>query len=429
MRRLRSALVVLFLIVAAASPASGPAVPPTVLLLSLDGTRPADVAALPLFQRIAREGAAAEALEPVFPSNTFPNHVTLVTGVEPDRHGIVNNVFRDPERGVHRYADDPTWLQAAPLWALLARAGIPSASYHWVGSEGAWRDGLGPRHWERFDARVPAQRKVERILAWLDLADPTERPRLVTAWLPGADATGHRHGPGTEESAAALRAQEAALAALVAGLEARGLLASTTLLVVSDHGMARVERSVDLERKLAAAGVRANVIGGGGFATVRLARGAGQRKPAERRAAIARAVEVAHKLGFEAWARGETPPAWPTTNPRYGDVLVMAPVGTAIVDGRRALAAPAGALGLGALRGSHGHHPAAPEMAGIFFALGRGVAPGARPGRVHALDVAPTVLALLGQPQPAAMTGRPIALDAPLESGAPASDRTWNGPR
>jgi arylsulfatase A-like enzyme len=401
-----------FLAVFLACPAAQPApaaAPPTVLLLSLDGARPADVAALPLFRRLAERGAAADGLVPVFPSNTFPNHVTFVTGVEPDRHGIVNNAFRDPARGLFRYDDDPTWLEAEPLWALLARAGIPSASYHWVGSEGAWRDGLGPRHWERFDSRVPARRKVDRILAWLDLADPAERPRFVTCWLRGADATGHRHGPGTEESAEALREQEAALAELVAGLETRGLLASTTLLLVSDHGMARVARTLDLEKELRAAGVRADVIGGGGFATVRLGRGAGQRKPAERRAAVARAVEVAGKLGLEAHARGDTPASWPTVNARFGDLVVLAPVGTAIVDGGRALAAPAAALGFG-LQGAHGHHPEAPEMAGIFFALGRGVEPGARPGRVRALDVAPTVLSLLGLAQPAAMAGRPIPL-------------------
>lgn len=415
--RLLSALLLpalLLLAVAACAEPPAPA-PPAVLLISLDGTRPADVAELPLFRRIAAQGAAADGLEPVFPSNTFPNHVTLVTGVEPDRHGIVNNVFRDPARGVFRYANDPTWLEAPPLWSLLAARGIPSASYHWVGSEGAWRDGAGPREWERFDSRTPAKRKVDRILAWLDGPEP---PRFVTAWLRGADATGHRHGPGTPESAAALREQEAALARLVAGLEQRGRLATTTLLLVSDHGMARVERTLDLEAELARGGVRANVIGGGGFATVRLGRGAGQRKPAERRAAIRRAVEIAHKHGLEAFARGETPPAWPTANPRYGDLVVVAPVGTAIVDGRRALAAPAAALGLG-LRGAHGHSPDAPEMAGLFYALGRGVAAGARPGRVRAIDVAPTVLALLGVPQPAAMTGQPIPLRVD-DAGSPA---------
>lgn len=389
-------------------PAAGSAAP-TVLLLSLDGTRPADVAELPVFRRLAAQGAAADALEPVFPSNTFPNHVTLVTGVEPDHHGIVNNVFHDGRRGVFRYDDDPTWLEAEPLWSLLSRFGIPSASYHWVGSEGPWRNGHGPRHWERFDPRVPAQRKVTRILEWLDRESPDERPRFVTAWLPGADATGHREGPGSTASVDALREQEAALADLLAGLDARGSFASTTLLVVSDHGMARVDRHLDLEAALGEAGVRANVIGGGGFATIRLGRGRGQRAPAERRAAVARSVATARELGLEAWPRGESPARFPTSNPRFGDVVVLAPVGTAIVDGRRALAAPAAALGFG-LRGGHGHRPDAEDMAGIFYALGSGVEPGYRPGRVRAVDVAPTVLQLLDQARPAAMTGRPIPL-------------------
>lgn len=417
-----SRVVGLLLVALLACARASAAAPATVILISLDGTRLAEVAERPLFRRLAERGAVASALVPVFPSNTFPNHVTFVTGVEPDRHGIVNNVFRDPKRGVFRYGDDPTWLEAEPLWSLLARVGIPSASYHWVGSEGPWRDGRGPRHWERFDPRVPAQHKMDRILEWLDRDEPAERPRFVTCWLRGADATGHRVGPGTPLSDAALAEQEAALTALVAGLEARGLLASTTLLLVSDHGMARVTESLDLEAELEQAGVRADVIGGGGFATVQLGRGAGQREPAERRTAIGRAVEVARKVGLEAFARGETPAEWPTTNPRFGDVVVVAPVGTAIVDGADALAAPAAALGLG-LQGAHGHRPDAPEMAGIFFALGRGVDPGARPGRVRALDVAPTVLALLDVPRPSAMTGRPIPLQAPsraLETEDPA---------
>ncbi len=404
-------LVAALLLATAPGAASSGAAPgaASVILLSLDGTRPVDVAELPVFRRLAAEGAAADALEPVFPSNTFPNHVTLVTGVEPDRHGIVNNVFRDEQRGRYRYDDDPTWLQVEPLWSLLARSGIPSASYHWVGSEGPWSSGRGPLHWERFDARVPALRKVARILEWLDLGAPAERPRFITAWWPGADSTGHRHGPGTPESAAALREQDAALAALLSGIEARALWPFVTLLIVSDHGMARVERSIDLEAALRGAGIRANVIGGGGFASVRLGRGSGQRTSRERRAAIARAVEATRALGLEAWGRGESPKSFPTSNPRFGDFVAMAPVGTAIVDGSRALAAPAAALGLG-LQGAHGHAPDAPEMAGIFYAFGRGVEPGFRPGRVRALDVAPTVLELLGEPRPAPMRGRPIPL-------------------
>ncbi|MBW1684273.1 MAG: alkaline phosphatase family protein, partial [Deltaproteobacteria bacterium] len=242
---------------------------PTVILLSLDGTpaRAARTPALETLSELARRGAAAERLTPVFPTNTFPNHVTLVTGVSPERHGIVNNVFLDPKRGLFRKSDDPTWIEAEPLWSIAARYGIVSASYYWVGSEGPWRSGHGPRYWKRFDASTPDREKVEQILAWLDLEPEQERPCLITAWFPGADSAGHRFGPDAPEVWRALERQDAAIGRLVSGLDARRAFEHTTLLVVSDHGMLEVERRVDLDAALDAADLPATVWGGGGFAS------------------------------------------------------------------------------------------------------------------------------------------------------------------
>ena len=112
--------------------------PPSVILISLDGTRPADVGpeTLPSLAALTREGAVAERLIPVVPTNTFPNHVSLVTGVTPQRHGIVNNSFVDPERGAFKKKEIPEWIEVEPLWSILDRAGIVSASYHWVGPRG-----------------------------------------------------------------------------------------------------------------------------------------------------------------------------------------------------------------------------------------------------------------------------------------------------
>ena len=103
--------------------------PPTVLMISLDGTRPADLAAgrLPAVTALALRGASAERLVPSLPSNTFPNHVTLVTGVAPERHGIVDNSFVDPERGLFQKRDSPTGIQIEPLWAIVPRfSGVSS---------------------------------------------------------------------------------------------------------------------------------------------------------------------------------------------------------------------------------------------------------------------------------------------------------------
>lgn len=410
-RAMRCAALLLAIVLpfALASPDARADAAPTVILISFDGTTPAMAEALPVFARMAEQGAWSDRLVPAFPSNTFPNHVTFVTGVSPDRHGIVNNAFLDPARGYYDYAADPTWLEAEPIWSIAARAGVVSASYFWVGSEGAWTSGFGPRHWKRFDTRVPESAKVDQILAWLDLPDPAERPHLVTAWFHGADGTAHRLGPRARAVAESLAPQGRELERLLDGIAARGLLATTTVVVVSDHGMVDTKRRVDLTRALADAGVGARVIGGGGFAQVALIGGA------DRDARLARAIEVAERLGLEAWPRGVVPPDHAAANPRFGDLVVIAPLGVQIT--RLGFwARTLGRVGLhrSSMRGIHGHRPELPEMRALFAALGRGVAPGARPGTVRAVDVAPTVLSLLGIPIPASMEGRPI----PLAAGA-----------
>ena len=380
---------------------------PTVILLSFDGTWPAVVQELPAFRRIATEGAWADRLIPAFPSNTFPNHVTFVTGVSPDRHGIVNNSFDDPVRGRYEYAADPSWIEVEPLWSLVERAGVVTAAYHWVGSEGAWRSGLAPRHWKAFDTATGEVAKVEQILAWLDLPEARERPRLITSWFHGADGASHRFGPDSEIVAGVLAKQDQALGALLDGLEVRGLTASTTLLVVSDHGMTEAQHTADLAEALRGAGLDATVLGGGGFAQVEL------RGDADRGVRVARAVEIARGLGLEAWPNGQGPPEYAITNARFGDVVAVAPLGTAIAAQSR-IDRLLGLVGLErfAMRGIHGHRPELPEMGALFGAIGRGVAAGTRPGTVRAVDVAPTVLALLGLPIPEGMEGHPIALDA-----------------
>ena len=385
---------------------------PTVILISFDGTRPAAVQDLLSFRRIIAEGAWADRLIPAFPSNTFPNHVTFVTGVSPDRHGIVNNSFDDPVRGHFDYDADPSWLQVEPLWSLAARAGVVSAAYCWVGSEGAWQSGLGPRYWKPFDAAIGEMAKVEQILAWLDLPEARERPRLVTSWFHGADGASHRFGPDSEIVAGVLAKQDLALAALLDGLAKRGLTDSTTVLVVSDHGMTATRHTADLAGALSDAGVDAKVIGGGGFAQVEVP------GDADHAGRVARVVEIARGLGLEAWQQAQAPPAYAITNPRFGDVVVVAPLGTAIAV-QSGIDWLLGIVGLErfAMLGIHGHRPELPEMGALFGAIGRGVAAGARPGTVRAVDVAPTVLALLGLPIPSWMEGRPISLDAALDTG------------
>lgn len=360
--------------------------PPTVILISLDGTRPADVRAdrLPSLVALGEAGARAEALVPVDPTNTFPNHVSLATGVTPLVHRLVNNAFEDPVRGRFSRREPHVWIEAEPIWSVAERHGVRTAAYYWVGSEGPWRGGPGPSETRRFSSRTLEKTKVNRILSWLDAPAP-ERPRLIVAWFHGADHEGHESGPDAEAVTRALAPQDAQIARLVRGLEERGRFASTTLIFVSDHGMATAERRVDLRGVLRAADLRPRVFGIGGFATVRF--GPTLRTP-ER---LDRAVEVIREAGLAAHRREQAPAEWGVADERFGDVVVRAPIGTAIVGRNPDLA------------GFHGYPAEAPEMAGLLVARGRGVAPGTRLERVSSLAIAPTVLRLLDLPVPEAM--------------------------
>lgn len=365
---------------------------PSVILISLDGTRPADLkAGLPSLVSLGRRGVRAEGLVPVDPTNTFPNHLSLATGVRPEVHRLVNNGFVDPVRGQYSKDDPPhPWIEAEPIWSIAEQKGIPTASFYWVGSEGPTKNGVAPRETRKFSSRTLEKTKVDQILKWLAISDPEKRPRLITAWFHGADHAGHSKGPGAPEVAESLAPQDREIARLIRELDSRGLFSSTTLIFVSDHGMASAERRVNLGSLLRKGGARTKVIGIGGFASVYA--GPTRRDPGS----LDRIVEIARSAGLDAHRREAAPADWHVGDVRFGDVVVRAPIGTAIVTPTSLIA------------GFHGYTSSEPAMAGILVAYGRGVRPGIALGRVSSLSIAPTVLALLGLPIPAQMQALPI---------------------
>lgn len=366
----------------------------TVILISLDGTRPDDVVKerLPSLVSLAERGLQAERLQAEWPTNTFPNHVTLVTGVPPAQHGLVNNAFYDSERGFFNKKNAENWIEAEPLWSILAGYKIPSASYHWVGSEGPWpKTGRGASDWKPFSGRTSEMEKVDQILRWLDREDSASRPRFVTAWFHGADHAGHVAGPDSEAVVRALLAQDQAIHRLIQGLEERNLFETTTLIFVSDHGMASADTRVDLGEKLRESGVEARVIGSGGFASVT----SWGSEPLNEED-LDTIVKVASGAGLKAHVRTDFLEGGVFAHPRFGQVIVRAPMGMAIA--RTELS----------LKGFHGYAPEEPSMSAILIAFGRGVMANSQVGEVRSIDVAPTVLALLGVKPPSSMLGQPI---------------------
>lgn len=376
---------------------------PTVILLSWDGVRHdyPDRTDLPHLERMMREGARAERLIPVFPSSTFPGHVSLATGTFPDRHGIVDNRFLDRERGLFSMSNDASWIQAEPLWAAAERQGTRAAVFFWVGSETDWR-GVGASHrMTPFDSGIGEAEKVERLLSWLDLP-PEERPHLLMAWWHGADHAGHQSGPDDPSVESALREQDAHLGDLLAGLDARDAWDDTTLLVVSDHGMTRVRGEIPVRDHVARSGIAARVQGGSAVAHVFL------EDPAD----LARAEASLRELPNATVYRGEDlPESLRLRHPtRTGDLVVLADPGH-VFRGTSLRARAWRLLGglLGWSTGMHGYAPDQEDMGAVLLAMGRGVPAGARLPAQRMVDVAPTVAALLGIDPPRHAEGEPIA--------------------
>lgn len=217
-----------------------------VLLVSLDGFR-SDYIQRPAAVRLralAAAGVRAERLVPSFPSKTFPNHYTLVTGLYPEHHGIIANVMFDTTLN-QRFAiadtavtHDPRWWGGEPLWTTVERQGKKAASFFWVGSD-IPIGGHQPTWYRTYDARVADSERVQTVLSWL--AMPEGRgPSLVLAYFNAADDAGHAHGPSSPQVDTAIAHLDSVVGALVDGLAARGLSNQVDVVIVSDHGMAPI---------------------------------------------------------------------------------------------------------------------------------------------------------------------------------------------
>ncbi len=231
---------------AGATPAQPPvaAVPPIAIVVSIDGWRwdYLERYGPPAISALAARGVRAEGLIPVFPSKTFPNHYSILTGLYPARHGIVSNNMADPHLpgrftlDDHAVQQDTRWWGGEPLWITAERQGLISAAMFWPGSD-AEIAGRRPRYWRAYDDDLPNEARVDQLLDWLRTPEPA-RPTFLTLYFSTVDTAGHDYGPESPEVAKAVAAVDASIARLTAGIEAAGLAARTHVVLVSDHGMA-----------------------------------------------------------------------------------------------------------------------------------------------------------------------------------------------
>lgn len=228
---------------------------PTIILISIDGFRwdYPEKADTPSLDFLIETGVRAKRMIPSFPTKTFPNHHTIVTGLYPDHHGIIANNMYDTEwdewfslsndSAIH----NSRWWGGEPIWVTAEKQGQISACYFWPGSSTSIAGEL-PTSFYEYDGSVPNETRVQQVLTWLDLP-VTQRPALIVTYFSTIDEVGHDYGPDAPEVVQAIAYIDSVLGQLVDGLKSRDILDKVNIIIVSDHGMAAVapERVIFLD--------------------------------------------------------------------------------------------------------------------------------------------------------------------------------------
>jgi predicted AlkP superfamily pyrophosphatase or phosphodiesterase len=392
---------------------------PYVVLVSLDGFKAEypDRFDLPNLRRAARRGARAKGMVPVFPSLTFPNHYSLVTGLHPGRHGIVANRFYDPGRQeTYAYTDldevtDAAWYRGEPIWVTAEKQGMVSACFFWPGSE-APIQGVRPTIWNRYDGTVPNAARVKTVLAWLAL--PIERrPHMITLYFSELDSASHGGPLESPDVEAAARSLDGSIGQLLDGLDALPMRDRVYLVVTSDHGMVNESPAQRIQLdSLLDASERADIVAGfgGGVASLHVRGGAGRARQLRDR------INTQLARGT-AYLRAELPERFHyRDDPRAGDIVIVMDESWSLRTGRpRADEAPPDGAGARQARerwGAHGWDNALPSMRAFFLILGPGVRAGAIVPEVHNVDVYPLITELLGIHPANDIDGRPGQIKA-----------------
>jgi len=225
---------------------------PYVIMISADGFR-YDYAkkynAVNLLN-FSGEGIRAKAMIPSYPSITFPNHWSLITGLYPSHHGLIDNYFYDYKRKApyamsdKTNAEDGSWYGGLPLWGLAEQKGMLSASLMWVGSASN-AGGIRPTYYYPYHEKFSPTEKIDKVINWLKLP-MDRRPHFISLYFPEVDASGHHFGPDTKETQDAVQKVDAAIGKLVTKVHELGLK-NVNFIFVSDHGMIKVDGKNPLE--------------------------------------------------------------------------------------------------------------------------------------------------------------------------------------
>ena len=207
---------------------------------------------------LSGEGVRAESMIPSYPTLTFPNHYSIVTGLYPSHHGLVSNYFYNRNRSesfsmrIQKTRQDGSWYGGTPLWVLAEQQHMLTASIFWVGSEANIK-GVLPTYYYLYSDSISINRRIQIVLEWLQLP-PDRRPHFISFYIPEVDQKGHSFGPDAPQTGQAVRWIDTSIQKLTDAIKTTGL--AVNYIFVSDHGMTSIDvdhilpmpKSVDTSR-------------------------------------------------------------------------------------------------------------------------------------------------------------------------------------
>ena len=379
---------------------------PIVILISLDGFRYDYVERFQPenLSRFIAEGTSAKGLIPSFPTKTFPNHYTIATGMLPEHHGLVDNAFYEPAKnqvytmGNRDIVQDGYWYGGTPIWVLAEQQGIKAASYFFVGTE-APIQGVRPSYYYDYDGGVPNLTRIAKVFDWLRLP-AAERPRLITLYFSDMDDTGHRYGPNNDlELKKTLDRLDHELGALFEGLESFDLPIHVVL--VSDHGMAPVNKDHLIPLDQLTEGISARVVNNGALAHLHL------EDPKKKKEVIKLLLGRNQHITVDdltTTANYSDLAAFPQ---RKGDLLILPKEGYYLADASGMMRYQTNAARFQTETfGEHGFSPSYRDMRGIFYAKGPQIKEGLKVEPFQNIHIYPLLCRILGLPIPAGIDGK-----------------------